>query len=337
MNLKNVLSRFELASLKRMVSNAKLVSEESGKNVILVLTDMANCILRYNVGYMEYHLFHFVDKKKDDRLSYVTYNHSHKLFSMLNDYTYNNVFKNKLIFNERFSEFIGRDFIDAAHCSYEEFATFCKGKTKIFAKPKDSCSGQGIYKSFDVINSDLRSLHELMISNDLFCEDLIIQHDTMNKLNPTSINTVRVTTLVDDEDEVHVMYCIQRMGVGNMSVDNVGSGGMYTRLSEDGRIEHPCWSDKKLATFTVHPTTKMNLIGFEVPYFKQALELCKQAALIEPHIRYVGWDIAITPNGPVIVEGNDLPGYDMPQNYYVSGSDRGMLKEFEDLVGKIVV
>ncbi len=335
MGLKTIISRFEPASIKRMLKNAKLVSKESGKNELLVLIDMANCILKYNIGYMEYHLFHFVDKNKEDRLTYVNYNHSQKLFSMLNDYSYNDVFKNKLIFNERFKDLIGRDFLDAAHVEYEEFEKFCKGKKKIFAKPKDSCSGQGIYKGFDLEKEDLKKLHEFLKENDLFVEDLIVQNETMSTLNPTSINTVRVCTVLDDKDEAHVMYCILRMGIEGMSVDNVGSGGIYTLLSAEGKIENPCWSDKTLTTYTKHPSSGMELKGFAVPYFKEALEICKKAAKVEKHIRYVGWDIAISKNGPLIVEGNDLPGYDMPQNYYVSGKDVGLLPEFERIVGKI--
>ena len=33
-----------------------------------------------------------------------------------------------------------------------------------------------------------------------------------------------------------------------------------------------------------------------------------EAALEIPQIGYMGWDIAFTPNGPVLVEGNEYPG-----------------------------
>ena len=50
-----------------------------------------------------------------------------------------------------------------------------------------------------------------------------------------------------------------------------------------------------------------------VPYVKEAIQLCQRAALVEPRMRYLGWDVCITPTGPVIVEGNDYPGYDFWQ------------------------
>ena len=77
------------------------------------------------------------------------------------------------------------------------------------------------------------------------------------------------------------------------------------------------------------------MAAFEIPFFEETLQLCKKAALVEKHVRYVGWDIAIGDNGPIIVEGNPLPGYDMPQNYFASGKDTGLLPEFEKILGKI--
>ena len=335
MGTKSILNRFELASIKRMFNNAKSVSKYSGKSFLYVLFDMASCILNDNIGYMEYNLFHFVGKSKELRKTYIDFNHSQTLFRMLNDREYMENFDSKLKFNEIFKEFIGRDFIDAANCTDEEFKEFCKGKKKIFSKPVDSCSGKGIYKSFDIDeDTDINELHKYMIDNNLFCEDTIIQNDEMNKLNNTSINTIRITTVLKD-DVAHIMYALVRIGTNNSSVDNISSGGIYTVLSEDGEIINPCWSDKTISTYTVHPTNVFNLIGFKVPYFKEALELCKKAALIEKHVRYVGWDVAITPNGPIIVEGNQLPGYDMPQNYFVTNKDIGLLPEFEKIIGKV--
>lgn len=337
MGLRTVLDRFELASIKRMLNNAKMVSGYSGRSIFYVLYDMSKCILKDGVGYMEYNLFHFIDKAQEVRDTYVTFDKSQALFKLLNDREYMDVFDNKLLFNEKFKGYIGRDFIDAAHCTYEKFAQFCENKTSIFCKPKDSCSGKGIYKSIAInVDTDLKKLHQFMIAHDLFCEDNIVQHPEMNKLHDSSINTIRITTVLN-EDEVHVMYSLLRIGVGDMKVDNIASGGIYTVLSEEGKIINPCWSDKTITTYAKHPTSGFDLIGFEIPMFDKAVELCKKAAKVEPRIRYVGWDVAITGDGPILVEGNQLPGYDMCQNYFASNSDVGLLPKFERIVGKLNV
>ena len=331
----SIFNRFELASISRMFKNAYCVSKYSKKSIIYVLFDMSICILKDNIGYMEYNLFHFVNKPKMLRETYIDFNCSQKIFHMLNNKKYLDIFDNKLIFNDRFRKYIGRDFIDAAHCSFSEFKKFCENKKQIFCKPKDSCSGKGIYRVINLDDSsDLERIHKFMIDGNLFCEDVIEQHQDMNKLNDSSINTIRITTVLKD-DIAYPMYALLRIGTNNSKVDNVSSGGIYTVLNNDGVIVNPCWSDKSISTYTVHPTNGYSLIGFKIPYFKQAIELCKSAALVEKNIGYVGWDVAITPNGPIIVEGNQLPGYDMPQNYFASGKDSGLLPEFEKILGKI--
>ena len=47
-----------------------------------------------------------------------------------------------------------------------------------------------------------------------------------------------------------------------------------------------------------------------MPFWKEVLDLCSRAARIIPNLRSVGWDVALTPDGPVIVEGN--PDWDLP-------------------------
>ena len=333
MSLASIFERFEFSSIERMLNNAKEVHRYSGKPVLLILFDMARCILKDHVGYMEYNLFHFVGKSQKDRDTYVNFDYSQSLFKTLNDPEYRELFNDKLKFNQIFADLLGREFLDVVNSSYEDFQKFCNGKNRFFTKPADSCSGKGIYRNIEInMDSDLKEIYDYLKENRLFVEDSIVQHEQMNLLNPYSINTVRVTTVLDKNDIPHVMYAIQRIGTSEAPVDNVGAGGIYTVLSGDGSIIYPCWSDKTISTYTKHPLSGMKLIGFQVPYFKEALELCKKAALVEKHIRYVGWDIAITEKGPVIVEGNPLPGYDMPQNYFVTGKDRGLKPEFERIL-----
>jgi len=329
--MSSIFDRFELSSFKRLFKNAIAVSKYSKKPVIYVLYDMSKCILNDHIGFMEYNLFHFVGKNKKDRDTYITFDYSQYLFKTLNDKEYIDLFNDKLQFNKIFKNLLGRDFLDMHDTSFEEFASFCKGKKRIFVKPADSCSGIGIYKNID-LDDDLEKIYQFIIENNLYVEDSIVQNKMMAKLHPNSINTIRITTLLDKNDEAHIMYALLRIGTDGKSVDNVGSGGIYTVLSDKGEIINPSWSDKTITTYKIHPTTNVDLIGFKVPYFNEALDLCKRAAKVEKHIRYVGWDIAIGENGPIIVEGNPLPGYDMPQNYFVTNKDTGLKPEFEKIL-----
>lgn len=90
-------------------------------------------------------------------------------------------------------------------------------------------------------------------------------------------------------------------------VDNFSSGGMYTYVNSEGNVYVDA-IDRNDNIFTEHPITKQKIVGFKVPLFKEAVELVKETAKIVPEVAYVGWDVAISEKGPVIVEGNCFPG-----------------------------
>ena len=60
----------------------------------------------------------------------------------------------------------------------------------------------------------------------------------------------------------------------------------------------------------------------------------QKAALVYPKVAYIGWDVAITPEKPVLVEGNTLPSYDMVQNYGHIDEKTGIKPRFEAILGK---
>ena len=335
--IKNLFRRIKTASFKRMFNNIEVVHNETGISKIIIFFDMLYCGLFKNIGYLDYFIFGFAGKPKSKRKTYMTYNHNTSLFKMVDDEKLSYLLKDKLAFNKHYKDYIGRNFFDPKEGDLEEFKKFVSDNKELFIKPADSFGGLGIYKPV-LINDEtnVEELYDYLKNNHLFLEGLIKQNEKMASLNPTSINTVRIVTLVVD-NKPHFMYAVLRMGVNGMLVDNSSSGGLNTVLDENGRIAKACFCDKTLSYYTVHPTTNMNLVGFEVPMFKQAVDLCLKAAMVEPSLGYIGWDIAISDSGPVIVEANDLPGYDMCQNHGTNNSDLGILPKFEEVLGRKII
>ena len=116
--MSSIFDRFELSSFKRMYENAKAVHEYSGKNTLLILFDMAQCILNDHIGYMEYNLFHFVNKSREKRKTYVNFDYSQYLFKTLNDKEYIDLFNDKRAFNEIFRDYLGRQFLNIENSEY---------------------------------------------------------------------------------------------------------------------------------------------------------------------------------------------------------------------------
>ena len=79
----------------------------------------------------------------------------------------------------------------------------------------------------------------------------------------------------------------------------------------------------------------MELVSFQIPYWEESKALCLKAATRVPQMRYIGWDVGVTPNGPVFVEGNNLPGYDILQMPPHTPDKIGMLPTFRQYVDGI--
>jgi len=328
--IKGIIRRFKHLSFKRMFLQIAMIHKETGKSRIVTFFDMLWCFARYNVGYLDYHVFGFAKKHgKKIRSSYMTVSDNVSMVRRLNNREFYHVFDDKAEFNAKFSEFIGRRWLDLRKCDAAALATFCKGLDTVFAKPIDKCGGEGIRRIKLNDDIDFTALYnELTANGQNMVEQAIVQHDEMNKLCPDSVNTVRIVTVVT-EDTPHFMYALVRMGRGGSCMDNISSGGMYTCVGDGGMLSRPAFCDKTGEYYTAHPETGTVFDGFVIPYFEQAKEMCLKAALVEPNMRYIGWDVAISPNGPLLVEGNNLPGYDMCQN--AGHVDRGIRAKFEKI------
>lgn len=326
--LKTFLRRLANGSFKRFFRNLNIVHRESGRNRIVLFFDMLYCMFVYDVGYLDYLTFGFAYIGKDKRRTFMTMPENISLTRQMNQREAYDVFEDKLVFHKMFRDYVRRDYVDLQE-GFDAFARFCQGKDSFFAKQPVSYGGLGVKKVY-LDGQDLEALYRELMDNQMYvAEQTIQQHPEMSKLCSRSVNTVRIVTVVSDHGNPNLVYALVRIGQGTNDVDNITSGGMYTLLSPEGTITHPVFCDKTVTYHTEHPVTGQAFIGFQIPFFREAVEMCCQAALVEPRMRYIGWDVAITPDGPVLVEGNNLPGYDMCQNHRFHEDGCGIKPAFE--------
>jgi hypothetical protein len=136
-------------------------------------------------------------------------------------------------------------------------------------------------------------------------ETFIFQHTNMDRLSPSGVNTIRIFTQLDSKNNVEILGCRLRISIDS-HVDNLAAGNAAAAVDENtGIIYLPAvFSDITKEPISVHPITKCEIVGFQVPYWKECVELVKEAAILYPQNRSIGWDIVITENGPGLIEGN---------------------------------
>lgn len=94
------------------------------------------------------------------------------------------------------------------------------------------------------------------------------------------------------------------MGRGTSFVDNAGSGGIGCNVDSKTAVI-VCAGDEMGNDYIYHLDTKVKLIGYKIPKWEEAVSTAIELARQVPDVHYVGWDLALTNNGWVLIEGNE--------------------------------
>lgn len=142
----------------------------------------------------------------------------------------------------------------------------------------------------------------------ILIQECLQQHESIEKINPNCVNTIRIVTLADDNGNIGIFAAFLRLGVVKDSfVDNRAKGGLGVGINlETGKLrEFGFAHDAFGAKLSAHPLTDVIFKDYQLPYWNEVKELVINAHKQFYELESIGWDIVITPNGPVILEGND--------------------------------
>lgn len=144
----------------------------------------------------------------------------------------------------------------------------------------------------------------------LVFEEIIYQSAQFEKFNKTSVNTVRFMTCLYPNGEAKVIATFIKIGRDGAFVDNAGSGGNVDAGVEvsSGKIYDPIIFKGFRETVNIdkHPDSKEQLANVVIENWdKVCAEVCRFQQSM-PFVKAVGWDIAITDDGPKVIEMNDF-------------------------------
>lgn len=265
--------------------------------------------IRNGTTFGNFILYNLADKSFSERNKYIGKRerlHYEKIFNRKNT----DLFVGKSNFNRIFSEFLNRDFIYLKECTYKEFENFVKKHPTFFVKPNWLCEGSGIEKT--TISDNFEDEFKKFTQKDIIFEEPIVQHEKLEKLNSSSVNTIRVSTLRINNETV-VLAASLKVGSGESCTDNIDNGGIACPIDINSGIVKAYGFDMEGNKYLKHPVSNIVLPGFEIPYWDQVISLAKNGAKVVDGVDWIGWDIAITPKGVVFVEGNTDQGVDIIQ------------------------
>ncbi|HWS50640.1 MAG TPA: sugar-transfer associated ATP-grasp domain-containing protein [Microbacterium sp.] len=327
--LRYYLSRLAGLDVRNYWRVAGVVAKEARRPRLWILLDMAWSSVVYQAGYLDYQEFEFFLLNRAQRRTWITGGKANAIVVRFNQREHRPVFIDKLRFNARFDRWLGREWLDVRDTDADGLRSFATRHGAVMVKVTDSLSGHGIEKvvATDVVDwSALRD--RLLERRQWLVEAFLVQHPDMAALAPASVNTLRMITFFDGR-RVHVLEGVLKMGNG-ADVDNYGQGGMYTLLDEQGVARYPAF-DKHSAIYAEHPLTGTPIVGFRVPLYDRVVAMLEQVGREVPQIPYVGWDVAIGVDGPVLIEGNYNTGvFQMKPS--LTGERIGLLPRFREVI-----
>lgn len=269
--------------------------------------DMIYCVVKYNIAFIDYFDFRFYTLNRNERSEYMGSGAMYEYQLIMNPPKYRQVLSNKIEFLKKFDDIAGRAWatIDMIRKEPAVAAKLLNNDSgKIVLKNAKGQAGKQI-EILDTENvTPVQLIRRMEAKHFNLAEEYVVQHDRLKLLSPSGLNTVRIVTQIYN-NEVEVLAARLRISV-NSHTDNLSTGNIATHLDlASGRIAGPgIYVDTTKADVYNHPVTQVELLGFQLPYWKECIALVNMAALRISENRSVGWDIAITCNGPVLIEGN---------------------------------
>jgi hypothetical protein len=281
---------------------------KTGKSKPAIMADILRSVFRFNISILEYFQFGFAEKTNLERKEWAGTGYMYEYQLKMNPKSEREILDDK----RKFNQIYGKYFIHKV-ASLNEL----KKDNNLAEILLNNASGKIVFKAADgkcglsvdvqeTKNFDSNSIILYMENHKLdLVEEFIIQHKQLNILSPSAVNTVRIFTQLDKNNDVLILGCRQRISV-NSFVDNMAAGNMAAVIDETtGKIIGPgIYSDITKEEEFLHPITGVSLIGFQVPFWKETISMVKEAAKAYPQNRSIGWDIVITDNGPGFIEGN---------------------------------
>lgn len=208
------------------------------------------------------------------------------------------------------------------HAFVDPVEFFENSKKMLFVKKLKGECGDGCYLVSG--DTDIEGFLTTIKGSSYIIQHRLEQHPDVDHINPSCINTIRMITIIGKKSRKPRLFA-QYMRVGCKAInDNRATGGVGVAISDDGIMQKFGVGHHKVEI--QHSITNHIYAGTIIPFWQEAKKLVIHAHEALPEIPTIGWDVAITPSGPVLIEGND--------NWEISGAQDttgGLKKLWYDL------
>lgn len=313
---------------------------------ISVLIDIIKQYRQKGVSFREYYNFEFEKRSELFRRSYLGFNEERHYLNVLNPIKFYVLAYNKYLAHMVMSNAGIRTSV--LYCYFQpdgkvydsdeianDIAEVCRilKKKKVHdcvVKAPEGSHGEGIFvlKNIDYKDDDAIltrfdgksiALSEILKKEPLIFESLVHQTKQLANFNESSVNTVRFMTVLHPDGQAEILATFMKIGRAGKCVDNAGSGGnvdlcidVETGVTKYA-IQYDGW--RNIRDIEKHPDNGSQLNGVVIDNWDNIKREVLKFQQAFPYCRAAGWDVAITDDGPVVLEVNDR--WDTTGQYFI--------------------
>lgn len=177
----------------------------------------------------------------------------------------------------------------------------------------ETCNGEGVEM---VTARDVESVKALFgqYGFNFIVQEKVKQHPDLQRVNPTSLNSMRLYTYRRQDGTYHFLYPFAHMRFGGKDAikDNVSQGGGTCLIHPDGAVDDRVYRFKSLNVSSLKQETGVE--DLRVPNYVKVIETLLAMHRRLPYFDFVGWDVTVLPDGePLLIEFNLVPSVEGPQ------------------------
>ena len=183
---------------------------------------------------------------------------------------------------------------------------------RIFVKPAGGTGGVGA-QIIDMTGvSDLAALKAKLeaaagTNVDWLAQDLLTTHPALKDIALNALSTMRIVTLLNEEGAPELVAASYKCATSTEAiVDNAASAGFRIGVDPATGVLRKGAAKKDPHEYAVNPANGAQIEGVQLPFFEEAkaVALAAHGTAAFAVYPYAGWDVAITADGPILIEGN---------------------------------
>ncbi|MCA1790085.1 MAG: hypothetical protein LC667_09575, partial [Thioalkalivibrio sp.] len=159
-------------------------------------------------------------------------------------------------------------------------------------------------------------------------QERIVSHPTLATLSGTPlVSTLRIVTCRRADGRVFLLPVTLRLASPSSGMDSFGEEGIAIAVEADGRLGRGA-NGLEGPVVEVHPDTGVAFVGMQTPFWEETVAAVTRGQASVPRLWATGWDVAVTPSGPMILEVNAWWGMPLLQKPGLRGLIHGEFVEF---------